>query len=58
LPFASFNVTVAVDEATPFAVAEDGDAVSVEAPAVGVPAVKVTVAVWVTVTESVVSVAV
>ena len=50
--------TVRVDVALPSAVTEAGAALSVEWPAVTEPAVKVTVAVWVTVTLSVVSVAV
>ena len=54
----SRRVTVTVDAVLPSAVTEAGAALTLESVAVGVPAVKVTVAVWVTVTESVESVAV
>ena len=56
--FASLSVTVIVEVVEPSAVTEAGDAETVDCAAVGVPGVKVTEAVWVTVTESVVSVAV
>ena len=51
-------MTVTVEAVLPSAVTEAGAALTLESVAVGVPAVKVTVAVCVTVTESVVSVAV
>ena len=56
--FASFSVTVTVEVVEPSATIEAGAALTVDCAAVTGPAVKVTVAVWVTVTESVVSVAV
>ena len=56
--WASFNVTVIVEVVTPLAVTEAGAALTVDCAAVAGPAVNVTAAVWVTVTESVVSVAV
>ena len=56
--FASRSVTVTVEVVTPLAVTDAGAAPALEAAALGVPGVKVTAAVWVTVTESVVSVAV
>ena len=56
--WASFSVTVTVEVVEPSAVTEAGAAVTVDCAAVTAPAVKVTAAVWVTVTESVVSVAV
>ena len=56
--FASFSVTVTVEVVEPSATIEAGEALTVDCAAVTGPAVKVTVAVWVTVTESVVSVAV
>src|SRR6476469_5465045 len=55
---ASFRVTVTVAVAEPSAVTEAGAAETVDCAAVTVPAVKVTVAVGVTTTESLVSVAV
>ena len=55
---ASSSVTVTVEVATPFAVTEAGAALTVDWAAVTGPTVNVTVAVWVTVTASVVSVAV
>jgi hypothetical protein len=58
LLFASFRVTVIVEVVEPSAVTDPGDAVTVDCAAETAPAVKVTVAVCVTVTESVVSVAV
>jgi len=58
LLFASRNVTVIVDVATPSAATVPGLAVALEALADTAPAVNVTLAVWVTVTVSVVSVAV
>jgi len=58
LPFASFNVTVIVDCATPSANTEVGAAVTVDCAALTAPTVNVTVAVCVTTTLSVVSVAV
>jgi len=51
-------VTVTVDAELPSAVTELGEELAVDAVASTAPAVNVTVAVWVTVTESVVSVAV
>src|SRR6478609_9068358 len=58
LPLASFRVTVIVEMATPLAMTEVGDALTVDCAADTGPAVKVTVAVCVMVIESVVSVAV
>jgi hypothetical protein len=58
LLFASRSVTVIVDVATPSAVTVVGLAVTVDALADTTPAVKVTLAVWVSVIVSVVSVAV
>ena len=58
LLFTSFNVTVIVEVVVPSAVTELGEAETVDWAAVTAPAVKVTVAVWVTVIVSVVSVAV
>ncbi len=58
LLFASRSVTVIVDVATPSAITVTGLAVTVEAVADTVPAVNVTEAVCVSVTVSVVSVAV
>src|SRR6478609_9056100 len=58
LPLASFRVTVIVEMATPLATTDAGDALTVDCAADTGPAVKVTVAVWVMVIESVVSVAV
>ena len=55
---ASLAVTVIVELAVPFASTELGAAATVELVASTAPAVKETVAVWVTVTVSVVSVAV
>jgi len=55
---ASFKVTVTVEVATPFAVTDVGEAETVDWAAVTGPAAKVTAAVCVTVTESVLSVAV
>ena len=55
---ASLSVTVRVEVVEPSATIEAGAALTVDCAAVTGPAVKVTVAVWVTVTESVVSVAV
>ena len=55
---ASLAVTVTVELAVPLAVTEPGAALTVELVASTAPAVKETAAVWVTVTESVVSVAV
>ena len=55
---ASISVTVTVEVATPFAVTDVGEALTVDWAAVTGPAVKLTVAVWVTVIVSVVSVAV
>ena len=57
LLLASFKFTVIVEAVTPSAVTDVGDAVTVETPALTAPAVKVTVAVWVTVILSLVSVA-
>ena len=54
----SFKVTVTVEVVTPFAVTDAGAALTVDWAAVTAPGVKVTVAVCVTVRESVVSVAV
>ena len=54
----SLSVTVIVEVVTPFAVTEAGAAETVDWAAVTAPAANVTVAVCVTVTESVVSVAV
>ncbi len=56
--WASFNVTVIVDVVEPSAVTEAGAAPTVDCAAVTGPTVNVTDAVCVTVTESVVSVAV
>jgi hypothetical protein len=58
LLLASRNVTVIVDVARPSAVTDAGLAVTVDAVAETVPTVKVTDAIWVSVTVSVVSVAV
>ena len=58
LPFASFSVTVTVDVVEPSAVTEPGEEATVDCAAVTAPGVNVTDAVCVTVTESVVSVAV
>lgn len=58
LLFASRSVTVIVEVAVPSAVTEAGFALTVETVALTAPAVKVTWAVWVIDTESVVSVAV
>ena len=58
LLFASVRVTVIVEVVTPSAVTEVGDAATVNTDDDTAPTVKVTVAVPVTVTESVVSVAV
>ena len=55
---ASLSVTVTVEVVEPSAVTDAGAAATVDCAAVTAPAVKVTDAVWVTVTESVVSVAV
>src|SRR3954449_4657561 len=57
-PCASFSVTVIVEVVELSATTDDGDAETVEAPALTGPTVKLTAAVCVTVTESVVSVAV
>src|SRR5438477_788768 len=56
--FASLSVTVIVEVATPSAASHVAVALTVDVPALTGPTVKFTVAVWVTVTESVVSVAV
>ena len=58
LLLASRRVTVTVEVVEPSAVTEAGAAETPDCAAVTAPGVKVTVAVWVTVTESVVSVAV
>ena len=58
LVFASRSVTVTVEVVAPSAVTDAGAAPTVELAALGTPAANVTVAVWVTMTESVVSVAV
>ena len=58
LPLASRRVTVTVEVLDPSAATEEGEADTVDWAAVTGPAVNVTVAVCVTVTESVVSVAV
>jgi hypothetical protein len=55
---ASWSVTVMVEVVEPSAVTEVGLALTVDVPAFTAPAVKVTVAVWVMVTLSVLSVAV
>ncbi len=54
----SFSVTVTVEVVAPSAVTEAGAALTVDCAALTGPTVKVTNAVWVTTTESVVSVAV
>ena len=54
----SLSVTVIVEVVLPSASTEPGEAPTVDWAAVTCPAVKVTVVVWVTVTVSVVSVAV
>src|SRR3954468_341917 len=56
--WASFSVTVTVEVVTPLAVTDAGDAVTVDWAAATGPTVKLTTAVWVTVTVSVESVAV
>ena len=56
MPFASFSVTVIVDVVEPSATTDVGDAVTVDWLALAGPAVNVTVAVWVMVRLSVVSV--
>ena len=58
LSFTSFRVTVIVEVVEPSATTEVGLALTVEWLALTDPAVKVTVAVWLMVTESVASVAV
>ena len=58
MPFESRSVAVRVEAELPSAVTEAGAAVSVDWPPLTEPAEKVTEAVCVTVTESVVSVAV
>ena len=58
LPLASFRVTVIVEMATPLAMTEVGDALTVDCAADTGPAANATVAVWLMVIESVVSVAV
>jgi hypothetical protein len=57
LPFASLSVTVIVDVVDPSAATDAGEAVTVDTEGLTAPAVKVTVACWVMVTLSVVSVA-
>ena len=54
----SFSVTVTVEVVAPSAVIDAGAALTVDSAALTGPTVKVTSAVWVTTTESVVSVAV
>ena len=56
--WASRSVTVTVEADEPFAVTDAGEAPTDDCAAVTEPAVNVTVEVWLTVTESVVSVAV
>jgi len=58
LPLTSFNVTVMVEVVLPSATTLVGKAVTVDCAAVTAPAVKVTLAVWVRVNESELSVAV
>ena len=57
-PFTSRSVTVTVEKLEPSAETVVGEAATEDCAAVTAPATKVTAAVWVTVTESVVSVAV
>ena len=58
LPFTSLSVTVTVEKLEPSAATVVGEAATEDWAAVTAPAANVTVAVWVTVTVSVVSVAV